>query len=71
MYFAWCVDARLSSLSRVITENISSRSVFILLFVNLLVFEYGPPFLSGLFVTPVNTVGCLAVSNSISFGTPS
>lgn len=40
----------------------SIRSVFALLFVNLFVFEYAPPFLAGLFVTPVSTVGCLAVS---------
>jgi hypothetical protein len=28
---------------------------------NLFVFEYAPPFLSSLFVTPSNTVGCIAV----------
>lgn len=36
--------------------------VFVLLFVNLLVFEYAPPFISSLFVTPSNTVGCIAGS---------
>jgi len=36
--------------------------VFVLLFVNLLVFEYAPPFLSSLFVTPSNTAGCIAGS---------
>lgn len=71
MYFAWCVDWRSSSSTQSKSElNVFCLgSVFLLLFVNLLVFEYGPPFLSGLFVTPVNTVGCLAVS--ISFGLPS
>ena len=37
-------------------------SIFVLLIVNLFVFEYAPPFLSSLFVTPGNTAGCIAVS---------
>ncbi|KAL5533543.1 hypothetical protein ACEPAG_3 [Sanghuangporus baumii] len=36
--------------------------IFALLFVNLFVFEYAPPFLSSLFVTPVITTGCIAGS---------
>jgi len=36
--------------------------IFVLLIVNLFVFEYAPPFLSSLFVTPSNTVGCIAGS---------
>ncbi|KAL5508752.1 hypothetical protein ACEPAG_4731 [Sanghuangporus baumii] len=39
--------------------------VFALLFVNLFVFEYAPPFLSSLFVTPVNTAGCIAGSRML------
>jgi len=34
----------------------------VLLIVNLFVFEYAPPFLSSLFVTPSNTAGCIAGS---------
>ncbi|KAF7969438.1 hypothetical protein HWV62_27331 [Athelia sp. TMB] len=42
--------------------------IFALLITNLFVFEYGPPFLSSLMVTPVNTAGCIAVIIlSISF----
>jgi len=36
--------------------------IFVLLIVNLFVFEYAPPFLSSLFVTPSNTAGCIAGS---------
>ncbi|KAF9784709.1 hypothetical protein BJ322DRAFT_863834 [Thelephora terrestris] len=36
--------------------------IFALLIVNLFVFEYAPPFLSSLFVTPSNTAGCIAGS---------
>jgi len=36
--------------------------IFVLLTVNLFVFEYAPPFLSSLFVTPSNTAGCIAGS---------
>jgi len=34
--------------------------IFALLIINLFVFEYAPPFISSLFVTPVNTIGCMA-----------
>ncbi|KAI5120571.1 hypothetical protein M0805_002521 [Coniferiporia weirii] len=33
--------------------------IFALLIVNLFVFEYAPPFLSSIFVTPANTAGCI------------
>ncbi|KAL5536150.1 hypothetical protein ACEPAF_4255 [Sanghuangporus sanghuang] len=39
--------------------------IFALLFVNLFVFEYAPPFLSSLFVTPVITAGCIAGSRML------
>lgn len=39
--------------------------VFVLLIVNLFVFEYAPPFLSSLFVTPGNTAGCIAGSRML------
>lgn len=35
--------------------------IFTLLIVNLFVFEYAPPNLSSLFVTPVSATGCIAV----------
>jgi len=39
--------------------------IFVLLIVNLFVFEYAPPFLSSLFVTPGNTAGCIAGSRML------
>ncbi|KAK7693836.1 hypothetical protein QCA50_003408 [Cerrena zonata] len=36
--------------------------IFVLLFANLFVFLYGPPFLSSMLVTPSNTAGCIAGS---------
>lgn len=39
--------------------------IFVLLILNLFVFEYAPPFLSSLFVTPSNTVGCIAGSRML------
>ncbi|KZP25761.1 hypothetical protein FIBSPDRAFT_1008001 [Athelia psychrophila] len=36
--------------------------IFVLLITNLFMFEYAPPFLSSLMVTPVNTAGCIAVT---------
>jgi hypothetical protein len=54
-----------SSISGSLTTVIHRRpgnSIFVLLIVNLFVFEYAPPFLSSLFVTPSNTAGCIAVS---------
>jgi len=39
--------------------------IFVLLFVNLFVFEYGPPFLSSMMVTPSNTAGCIAGSRML------
>ncbi|KIP09010.1 hypothetical protein PHLGIDRAFT_116729 [Phlebiopsis gigantea 11061_1 CR5-6] len=41
-------------------STIYFTAIFVLLFVNLFVFEYAPPFLSSLFVTPANTIGCIA-----------
>lgn len=39
--------------------------VFVLLFANLFVFLYGPPFLSSMLVTPSNTAGCIAGSRML------
>ncbi|KAL4246080.1 hypothetical protein ABKN59_003319 [Abortiporus biennis] len=39
--------------------------IFVLLIVNLFVFEYGPPFLSSMMVTPSNTAGCIAGSRML------
>ncbi|KII87605.1 hypothetical protein PLICRDRAFT_176401 [Plicaturopsis crispa FD-325 SS-3] len=39
--------------------------VFVLLIANLLVFEYAPPTLSSLLVTPSNTAGCIAGSRML------
>jgi len=38
---------------------------FALLIANLFVFEYGPPALDGLLVTPLNTGGCIAGSRML------
>ncbi|KIM76854.1 hypothetical protein PILCRDRAFT_825832 [Piloderma croceum F 1598] len=39
--------------------------IFALLIANLFVFEYGPPFLSSMMVTPSNTAGCIAGSRML------
>ena len=49
--------------------NIYTR-IFALLLVNLFIFEFAPPFLASLFVTPVNAVGCIAVSDSPCYLSP-
>ncbi|KDR67501.1 hypothetical protein GALMADRAFT_258089 [Galerina marginata CBS 339.88] len=39
--------------------------IFVLLITNLFVFEYGPPFLSSMMVTPSNAAGCIAGSRML------
>ncbi|THH04379.1 hypothetical protein EW145_g5558, partial [Phellinidium pouzarii] len=46
-------------------STIYFATMFVLLFVNLFVFEYAPPFLSSLFVTPVNTAGCIGAGRML------
>lgn len=56
----WAAPPTLALMARDSTVYFSI--IFVLLTVNLFVFEYAPPFLSSLFVTPSNTAGCIAGS---------
>lgn len=58
-----CVPAALVLMAR--DSAVYFACVFILLFVSILVFEFGPLYLAGLFVTPVNTVCCIAGSRML------
>lgn len=56
----WSVPPELVLMAR--DSTVYFCVIFVLLSVNLFVFEYAPPFLSSLFVTPSSTAGCIAGS---------
>jgi len=66
--FMWWKDKESAPATLVLLARDSTvyfMVIFALLIANLFVFEYGPPFLSSMMVTPSNTAGCIAGSRML------